>query len=129
MDLYVEVCMATRKFRSIEERLNFIEFRQQLLFDNDEISRILFENQITEAEYCEIMDLMDDFRAKIDRGEKVHHGSFEQQMYDILPCHKGDYHLCEYIARAFWEERRWEEVFPALYGGFPKYSHLFENEN
>ena len=121
--------METRKFDNIEDRLDFIEFRQQLLFDNDEISRILFENQITEAEYRKIMDLMDEFRAKIDKGEEVHHATFEQRIYGILPHHEGDYHLCEYIARAFWEERRWEEVFPALYKEFPKYSHLFENEN
>ena len=120
--------MATREFSNIEERLAFIEFRQQLLFDNDELSRILFEYQITESESRDIMDLMDSFREKIDNGEKVHHGIFEQQMYNILPAHEGDYHFCEFIARAFWEDRRWEEVFPALYGDFPKYSHLFENK-
>ena len=32
--------------------------------------------------------------------------------------------MCEYLARAFMDEGRWDEVFPALYGDMPKYNYL-----
>ena len=35
--------MEKRTFNTVEERLDFLDFRQQLLFDNDDVSRILFE--------------------------------------------------------------------------------------
>ena len=113
-----------RKFDTIDERLDYIEFRQRLLFDDDSVSRLLFEYEITHNEYTGIMDLMDKYREKIDKKESVYSGTFEDEIYLIVPLHKGDYHFCEYITKAFMENRRWEEVFLALYGDSPKYSYL-----
>lgn len=31
-----------------------------------------------------------------------------------------EYHFCEYIEKELMEDKRWEEVFLALYGYFPK---------
>ena len=45
-----------RQFDTTEERLDYIEFRQTLLFDNDTVSRLLFEYEITHDEYVKIMD-------------------------------------------------------------------------
>ena len=120
--------MKKRTFDDTNERLDFIEFRQQLLFDNDDVSRILFEYQITLPEYTAIMNLMDQLRNKIDNGEKVSLGSYEQEIYRIVPSMNHDYHFCEFIAKAFYENGRWKEVFPALYGDSPKYSYLFKGE-
>ena len=120
----------SRSFTSLEERLDFIEFRQQLLFTNSDLDRLIFEYEITQSEYRGIMDLMDQFRSDLEKGKSVSHGSFEDQMYVIVPKHYGDYHMCEYIARAFMDEGRWEEVFPALYGNMPKYQFLKDkNDN
>lgn len=113
-----------RKFETMEERLDFIEFRQRLLFDNDSVSRLLFEYEITDGEYTKIMNLMDEYRSMIDNNKKVYSGTFEDEIYQIVPSHNGDYHFCEYICKSFMEEGRWEEVFPALYGDNPKYSYL-----
>lgn len=113
-----------RAFEKIDDRLDYIEFRQRLLFDNDSVSRLLFEYEITSDEYSKIMDLMDEYRKKIDNNEKVYSGAFEDNIYEIIPLHKGDYHFCEYICKSFMDEGRWEEVFPALYGDNPKYSYL-----
>ncbi len=112
-----------REFDSMEERLDYIEFRQQLLFDNDDVSRLLFECEITRDEYTKIMDLMGEFRKKIENKESVNHAEFEEKIYSIAPSKFGDYHFCEYIAKAFMEDRRWEEVFFALYGDMPKYKN------
>lgn len=120
--------MEKRYFETTEERLDFIEFRQQLLFDNDDLSRLLFEYQITQGEYRAIMDLMDELRSILDKHQKIYSGDFERRIYEIVPSCNGDYHFCEFIAKAFYEDGRWEEVFPALYGSSPKYSYLFKKD-
>ena len=55
-----------RTFSNIEERLAFIEFRQELLFENSDLDRLLFEYEIDHAQYEKIMDLMQAYRTKID---------------------------------------------------------------
>lgn len=113
--------MLNRTFDTLTEKINFISFRQQLLFDNDEASRILFENEVNEQESRAIMDLMDSYREKLSCGDPVSHSQFESEVYSIVPHLKGDYHFCEMLSKAFHDDGRWEEVFPALYGGLPKY--------
>ena len=117
-----------KEFSSIDERLDFIEFRRELLFGNSHLDRLLFEYEIDREQYERIMELMEACRKKLDNRESINHPEFEAKIYEIVPEHQGDYHMCEYIARSFMEERRWEEVFPALYGDMPKYRFL-KNEN
>ena len=113
-----------RHFDELDKRLDYIEFRQELLFENTDLTRLLFEYEIDRKQYKKIMDLMEAYRKKLDNKESVNHGTFETEMFRIVPeCHE-DYHMCEYIARAFMDEHRWEEVFPALYGDMPKYKFL-----
>lgn len=107
--------------KDIEDRLNRIEFRQDLLFENTPISRLLYEYNISETEYTAIMDLMDEYRTKIESRKNVSSAEFEQRIYELVPSVSGDYHFCEYIAKEFAEDGRWEEVFPSLYGHLPKY--------
>ena len=116
--------ISDEEFKSLKEQMEFLKFRQDLLFNNDGISRLLYEYKIKKAEYDEIMNLMDEYRDKINNGEDVNHGSFERSIYQIVPEHNGDYHMCEYLAREFMEAGRWEEVFPMLYGDMPKYQGL-----
>ena len=116
--------MNTEQYKEIMDRLDLIEFRQELLFSNTDLDRSIFEYKITRAEFRAIMDLMDEYRDLIDKGEKCSHHAFEQKMYKILPDHDGDYHMCEEIAKNFMLDGRWEEVFIALYGDMPKYSYL-----
>ncbi len=117
------------KYKELQERMDFIEFRQQLLFDNDSLSRLLFEYKITEIQYKEIMNLMEKYRNDIAHSKEVNHGAFEDSIFKIVPQHNGDYHMCEYLTRAFMDEGRWDEVFPALYGNMPKYQYLMEDKD
>ena len=50
------------------------------------------------------MDLMDEYREKIDSGKHCSHGEFEDKMYAIVPEHYGDYHMCEEFAKGFMDE-------------------------
>ena len=83
---------------------------------------------LVREQYKRIMALMQDYRERIERGEKCDHRGFEQAMYEIVPDHRGDYHMCEELAKGFRDENRWEEVFDNLYGEMPKYSYLKSKE-
>ncbi len=116
--------MNEEQYREIMERLDLIEFRQELLFNNSEVDRSLFEYRLTRLQYKAIMDVMDEFRKRIDKGQDCSSATFERKIYSIVPEHEGNYHMCEELAKGFMEEHRWEEVFMALYGDMSKYSYL-----
>ena len=77
----------SRSFKDINERLDYIEFRQDLLFDNSELCRLIYESEITEDEYKEIMDLMEKMRNRLAYNQQVSHAEFEHEMYSIVPNH------------------------------------------
>jgi hypothetical protein len=114
------------KNKELQNRVDFLEFRLELLAEKTNATGLLFERKINQVQYRKIMDLMDSYRYKIDNNIKVNHSTFEQEIYDILPDNHGDYHLCEALAQAFMEDGRWEEVFPKLYGDMPKYKYYME---
>ncbi|WP_195420613.1 DUF1878 domain-containing protein [Faecalicatena contorta] len=93
------------------------------------ISKTFKEYKVTKTEQTKIMDVMDKYRDKIANRLEVSNAEFEN---DIISIFGGDiqamrhspaieYHFCEYVAKDFMEDGRWEEVFPALYGKFVKY--------
>ncbi len=110
---------------SLKERIDLLEFRFELLFDNSESCRYFIERNFTRQQYNAVMDLMDELRAKLDKKEKISSMEYESRITQIKEdC---DYHDAEIIAKLFMEEGRWEEVFPALYGDSIKYKSYFEH--
>ena len=98
------------------------------------IDRLFKEYNIAKNEQRMIMDVMDKYRTFIAEGVKVSHATYEN---DIISIFGGDieaarhspaieYHFCEYVAKVFMEDGRWEEVFQEIYGGFPKYGGKIE---
>lgn len=93
------------------------------------IESIFKEYRVTKDEQRKIMDVMDKYRNLIAAGEKVTHAQFENDITDIFGGYRDamrhdpaiEYHFCEYVAKNFMEEGRWEEVFQTIYGDFPKY--------
>ena len=71
---------------------------------------------------------MEEYRGRIENNESCSHDKLEKQIYEIVPGHDGDYHMCEEIVKGFYDEGRWEEVFIKLYGDMPKYSYLRRKE-
>lgn len=121
----------------LTKRVEQLEFREGLMLKNSEVNRILLEYNVTRDEYRQIQDVMEELRNKIENGISVSSAEYETSIQDIFggfieSSHRTpaiEYHFCEYIAKAFWEEGSWEEVFPALYGDNIKYKHLFKNED
>lgn len=108
----------------INERLDFIEFRQDLLFRDTELSRLLFEYKITRKQFESIECLMDEYRDNILNGYEVNSDDFERKIYNIVPLEDGNFHFCEYITKSFMSEGKFEEVFILLYGHLPKYQEI-----
>lgn len=121
----------------LQERVAMLEFREELGRDGSNVSDVLIDYNINRDQYRRIMDIMDNYREKIDNGKEVSNAQFENDIINIFGGSVNaakreqpiEYHFCEYIAKAFMDDRRWEEVFPALYGDMPKYSYLKGNGN
>jgi hypothetical protein len=110
-----------------DERLDFLEFRQQLLFENTEYSRMLFEYEVTREQLDAIMDIFDEYRTAIEAGEEVYSGSYEQRIYEAVPHQRGNYHFAEGLAQENHRRGSWEEVFVTLYGEAPKFQGYLNN--
>lgn len=113
-------------YEELLEKIEQMQFKMDLLFENTDFSRFLYENNITKEQSDQLSDLMQEYRDMIDNGKEVFHGRFEDDIYTIVPQIKRSYHFCEIYARLCWEYQRWEEVFPALYGKELKFQHLFK---
>lgn len=109
------------------ERLDLIEFRQQLLFDNTSFSRLLFEMNVTREQHGQILDLFDSLRNKVDNAETISSVSYESNIYEIVPQCQRSYHFAESVAKTLHEEGRYEEVFEGLYGEVQKFQNYLNN--
>lgn len=110
---------------NIEERLDFIEFRMGLLREGTDFSILLYDHNVTRSQRDQLYKVMDYFRKQIDAGENVSSSDYENKVLQIIGDKCVDYHFCESLAKALWEEERYEEVFETLYKDFPKFKHLF----
>ena len=111
---------------SSEERLENIEFRMDLLYENTPFSRYLYECKITRKQLDALYTIMGDIRQAIENGENVNSSKYEADVLSILNPLEFDYHFCELFAKFLWEEGRYDEVFPRLYGESLKYKNLFK---
>lgn len=112
----------------INERLDFLEFKMDLLFEDTNFSRFIYEYNINKEQLRQLYDVMDKYRGLIRKGEEVHSAGYEKEILDIVRNDHIDYHFCESFAQILWEQRRYAEVFEALYKDSPKFSDLFESK-
>lgn len=111
---------------NVEERLDFIEFRMDLLREGTEFAKFIYDCNVTKSQLDELYDILDDIQGKIDNGLDVSSSEYESQVLNVVDHRKLDYHFCESFVRLLWEEQRYEDVFPALYKDSNKFSHLFK---
>lgn len=98
------------------------------------VEKLFKEYNIAKDEQRKIMNVMDKYRNIIANGNSVSNVEFETDIISIfggtVPAFRHtpsiEYHFCEYVAKDFMEDGRWEEVFPALYGHLPKYGGKIE---
>ena len=111
----------------LEERLDFIEFRQELLFTNSPFDRLMFHYRVTRGQYKALIDLFVEYRGVVDNGGSLDSSRYETKIGEIIPHHKHDYHFAEDIAKTLHEERKFQEVFEELYGDSSKFQSYLES--
>lgn len=119
------ISLLEEKNVQLEEKIGLLEFRLELVADGSNVCRLLLDYKITRKQYEEIMDLMDLYRNKLDKKESISHMQFETEIAKITG--NNDYHFSEAIAQAFFEDGRWDEIFPVLYGDMAKYKYYMDN--
>ncbi len=107
--------MGKRVFDELEERLDFIEYRQELLFNNSPFSRELFECEVTRKEYLDIIKLLEEFQERINRQNPVSNGEYERRVYEIVPHLQGNYHFCKSVLKLLYENGDYKEVYIELF--------------
>lgn len=112
---------------TVEERMDFLEYRQDLLFENTPYSRTLFEYGVTREQEDAIGDIFEEYRGKIEANESVNNGSFEQRIYQAVPHLNGNYHFVEFLTKENFARGAWTEVFEVLYGESPKFQTYLQN--
>lgn len=95
------------------------------------IDQIKEAYHISDETLKKVMDLMDEVRGAIDRGEKYSLHTFERKMRRLVIPPVGepeyDHHMVEDVAYAFLLEGKWEEVFLTLYKDELPHKTFIEN--
>ncbi|MGV6935927.1 hypothetical protein ACWA2B_10470 [Paenibacillus sp. CMM36] len=108
----------------INERLDHIEFKQELLFQDTMFDHVLFEANCTRSQRTDLFNLLDNLDTKLQSGEKVSHITFETKVNDIFESER-DYHFAENIAMSLYDTGRYQELVFQLYKDLPKFNHKF----
>lgn len=116
--------------QELREKVKDLAFRILLLGDPTNVNRMLYEYVLNEQDYHKILDLMDEIRNELCNRREYTFAMYEKKMHEIFSGRHGlenDYHFFEAVACAFFEDRRYQEVFVTLYGSMPKYEGLMED--
>ena len=65
-----KIAILEERNRDLRDRIELLEFKFELLFDNSESCRYFIERNFTRQQYNAVMDLMDELRAKLDKKRK-----------------------------------------------------------
>ena len=108
--------MSSRHFATLEERLDFIEFRQELLLYaiEDHFSRDLFEYELTEGEYEALNELVEDINTKVDNGEKIDGAYYVHRIMEIVPFIDEPQDFLYFLAEDDYEDD-WLAAYHAIY--------------
>ena len=93
------------------QKLDFIEFRQDLLFRNTDLDRLLFENRVTRSQYEELLQFMDMFNKNMV--ENASKDEFESSVLNAI--HSNNKNLPKMLAYEFYKQNRYTNVFSNLY--------------
>ena len=80
------------------------------------VERVYNELLISKSKQRQIENLLQEVRMALQNGEEYHHIQLERKMLNIIANVDYDHHMVEDILQAYMKDRRWAEIFPALYG-------------
>ena len=111
---------------NIEERMDYLEFRMDLLRDGSELCKFIYDSRINREQLNGLYNIMDYCREKIGKNEEISSADYETKVLELVDNKSLDYHFCETFARLLWEEKRYEEDLPFLYKNSQKFYNLFK---
>lgn len=116
--------------QELREEVKNLAFQISLLGVPTNVNKMLYEYDLNEQDYHKILDLMDEIRNELCSHREYTFAMYEKRMHEIFSGRhrlENDYHFFEAVACAFFEDRRYQEVFVTLYGNMPKYEGLMED--
>lgn len=84
------------------------------------VAEVVKDYNVSQDELKKIHDVMDEVRSTLREKGKYSPAEFERKIKGAMKGNRNeqyiDYHFVKEMARAFMEDDRWAEVYPALYG-------------
>jgi hypothetical protein len=105
------------RIEELEKRVQHLEDQIEMmleLVDDDKypFMYLALESGLTKSQINQIFDLMEEVsRATSTDKKPMSHSEFENRIYQIVPTHKGDYHLAESIVRSLNSKGQYTEVY------------------
>ena len=90
------------------------------------VERVYNELLISKSKQRQIENLLQEVRKALQNGEGDHHIQLERKMLNIIANVDYDHHMVEVILQAYMKDRRWAEIFPALYGDMIEHQSFLE---
>ena len=90
------------------------------------VERVYNELLISKSKQRQIENLLQEVRKALQNGEEYHHIQLERKMLNIIANVDYDHHMVEVILQAYMKDRRWAEIFPALYGDMLEHQSFLE---
>lgn len=114
---------------NVEQEINQIKYRMDLLFENSPLSRLLYEYNITEEQDRKIQDVLNLLEKRMEDGEEVTSSEYESMVCEICADNPNvEYHFCEKYARECWLEGRWKDTIKNLYSWNRRFDELWISE-
>ena len=109
--------MTEDEFAELRSKVEELEYKLEMfmeLVDSEQnpFAYMVIELKLTREQVGQIYDLMDRWQDLIDNNTpNLNHHQFEQEVYQIVPSHYGDYHFAESIVSTLYQNQRWTDVY------------------
>ena len=110
---------------SIENEIKEINFRMNLLRENTDLDKYLYDCKVKEEQWEHIREYFRELNDIVYAKKEIDSSTYETKILSFVDNEQLDYHFAEYIAQLQWEANNYKEVFETLYKDSDKFHHLF----
>ena len=110
---------------SIENEIKEINFRMNLLRENTDLSKYIYDCEVKEEQWEHIREYFEELYDLVCAKKEIDSSTYETKILSFVDNEQLDYHFAEYIAQLQWEANNYKEVFETLYKDSAKFHHLF----
>ena len=99
------------KLKEFQDRLNFIEFKQGLLFFKQPQHKVSLLYEISSLEYSQLKNCISKYEEKIENDEKINLEDYEFEIYKICPQIKKYSDSAKLISRVILKPWNYERLY------------------